>query len=81
MMSRLTSRVERLEGRAKAKQQNTIYLYGWMTPLPKEFTGERHVVETHRQPTSSRHFFWCQFEERPGPAPPGSDEDAAYLTK
>jgi hypothetical protein len=81
MTSGLISRIERLEGLAKAKEPRTI-CYGWTTPLPKDYTGERHVAEVKRepirslkpQPLGSPHFFWCQFEERPGPAPPGSDE-------
>jgi hypothetical protein len=73
MTSRLMSRVERLEARAKAKAPSAL-CSGFLTPLPQDYTGERHVAEVKRepirslkpQPTGSPHFFWCQFEERPG---------------
>jgi hypothetical protein len=56
MTSSLISRVERLEGRAKAKEPRT-FCYGWVTPLPKDYTGERHVVTVQREPT--RHTLSC----------------------
>ena len=71
MKSSLKSRVERLEAVLLAKEPDTV-CYGWLTHLPEDFTGERHVVTVKRKPTSSPHALWCEFEERPGPAPPGS---------
>jgi kumamolisin len=53
---------------SEGKRARTI-CYGRVTPLQKDYTGERHVVTVRREPTRSPHFFWCQFEERPGPAP------------
>jgi hypothetical protein len=47
--------------------------YGWLKPLPKDFTGERHTVTVKRESTGPN-TEWCSFEERPGPAPPGSDD-------
>jgi hypothetical protein len=46
--------------------------YGWLTPLPDDFVGERHVVIVKREPTRSENVDWCEFEERPGPAPAAS---------
>jgi hypothetical protein len=83
MTSRLISRVERLEARAKAKAPSAL-CSGFLTPLPQDYTGERHVVTVTREPTGSPGCFWCQYEERPGPAPPGLDDDAdlhIYLTQ
>jgi hypothetical protein len=75
MKSRLISRIERLESRTKAMEPRTI-CYGWVIRLVK-FAGESHVAIVKRVPTRSPRFFWCQFEERPGPSPSGSDNDDA----
>jgi hypothetical protein len=82
MKSSLISRVERLEALMKAKEPGKL-CYGWLTHLPEDFTGERHVVTVKREPTGSTHVLWCEFEERPGPAPLGSDEGSftIYLTR
>jgi hypothetical protein len=82
MKSSLISRVERLEALMKAKEPGNL-CYGWLTHLPEDFTGERHVVTVKREPTGSPHVLWCEFEERPGPAPRGSDDGSftIYLTR
>ena len=56
---------------------------GYLTRLPEDFTGERHIVTVQREPSGSPHEEWFQFEERPGPAPPGSDYGGLtiYLTR
>ena len=74
----LLYRLERLEARTQAREP-TMLRYGWVTRLPDDFTGERHTVIVTRQATASN-MEWCQFEERPGPAPPGS-EDGVCLTR
>jgi hypothetical protein len=60
-----------------------IFRYGWLTPLPEGYTGERHVVIIERKPTDSPNIQWCEFEERPGLAPPGLDDNSftVYLTR
>jgi hypothetical protein len=73
MKSRLMSRLERLEARPEARKPFKL-LYGWITRLPADFVGERHTVIVKREPAGSPHAEWCHFEERPGPAPPGSDD-------
>ena len=76
------SRMKRLEARTKASKPLSL-LCGWLTPLPEDFTGERHTVIVKREPTGSPHAEWCHFEERPGPAPPGSDHGGLtiFLTR
>ena len=57
--------------------------YGWLKPLPDDYVGERHVVIVKREPTGTPNLEWCEFEERPGPAPAGPEDDACtvYLTR
>jgi hypothetical protein len=78
MKSRLIARLKRLEARKEAKAPSMLR-YGWLKPLPKDFTGERHTVIVKREPTGSPNVEWCEFEERPGPAPPGSDDGALTI--
>ena len=72
MKSSIRVRVERLEARTKAL---TIppFRSGYLTVLPEEYTGERHVIIVRSEP-NGLHGEWCEFEERPGPAPPGSND-------
>jgi hypothetical protein len=74
MRTRLVSRLERLEARP-GLSPHCVFQYGWIRPLSKAFIGERHVVVVKRKPTGSPNFEWCQFEERPGPAPVDLDPD------
>jgi hypothetical protein len=67
MRSKLLARLERLEARAEPSAP-LIFRYGWLTPLPEDFTGERHVGIVKREPTTSPNIEWCEFEERPGAA-------------
>jgi hypothetical protein len=67
MRSTWIRRLARLE--ANAHPVPTLVQWGWITALPKDYVGERHVVIVKRERTSSDRFEWCQFEERPGPAP------------
>ena len=82
MRSKLLARLERLEARTEPAAP-LILRYGWLRPLPADFTGERHVVIVKRQPTKSPNIEWCEFEERPGAAAAeGSDGGLTiYLTK
>jgi hypothetical protein len=59
MQARVLSRLRRLRTR---------------TGFPEDYVGERHVVIVEREPLPSSHTGQCEFEERPGPAPPGSDD-------
>ena len=82
MRSKLLARLERLEARAEPAAP-LIFRYGWLTPLPADFTGERHVVMVKSQPTTSPNVEWCQFEERPGAAAAerGDGSFTVYLTE
>ena len=81
MKSSFRSRVKRLEARTKASEPPKLCT-GYLTRLPEDFTGERHVVVVQRDSTSP-YEEWCEFEERPGPAAPGSDDGGLtiYLTR
>jgi hypothetical protein len=72
MKAQLRSRLERLEARTVAIAPPK-FRYGAIKPLPTDYTGERHVVIVTREPTRSPNVERCEFEERPGPPPPGSD--------
>jgi hypothetical protein len=82
MRSKLLARLERLEARAEPAAPLT-FRYGWLTPLPANFSGERHVVIVKREPTKSPNIEWCEFEERAGAAPAVGADDSftVYLTK
>ena len=71
MRARLLARVQRLEAQPAAGQPCMLH-YGWLSPLPPDYTGERHVVIVKQEATGSR-FEWCEFEERAGPALPNTD--------
>ena len=77
MTARLRSRLEKLEAQMPFTPSNT-FRYGWLKCLPKDYVGERHRVVIHRQPTRSPNFEWCEWEERAGPAPPGSEPQSCF---
>ena len=68
MKAALLARLEKLEITMPVGAP-PIFRYGWLSQLPKDFKGERHVVSIKTTPTNSPNFEWCEFEERPGPAP------------
>ena len=78
---RFASRLEKLEATIGAPA--LFFRYGWLTTLPKDFAGERHIVIVKREPAGAPNVEWCKFEERPGS---GSTEDrdeglTVYLTR
>jgi hypothetical protein len=81
MKSSIRVRVERLEARTKARMLPP-FRSGYLTVLPEEYTGERHVIIV-RSESKGLHEEWCEFEERPGPAPPGSNDGGfrVYCTR
>ena len=81
MKSALIARLKRLEN-ASIPDRQAKFRYGWLMPLPADYTGERHVVVTNLEATKSANIEWCHFEERPGPASanPESDAFTVYLT-
>ena len=82
MKARMLSRLERLETHPGLRPP-LAFRIGLLKRLPEEYVGERHVVIVEREPFSSFHSGPCEFEERPGPAPPGSDDGVprVYLSE
>lgn len=82
MRTKLLSRLERLEVQAQAAQEATIQI-GPLKRLPADFLGDRHVVVARRQATSTPNWESCEFEQRPGPEPPGARNQVGriYLTE
>jgi hypothetical protein len=74
MRAALRSRLERLELVVEPKKPQLIRS-GYLKTLPADFVGERHVVIVNREPGASGDFEWCEFEERPGPAPVDAQEE------
>ena len=72
MRAALRSRLERLEVRAEPKKQQ-LFRSGYLKTLPADYVGERHVVIVKREPSGNGE--WCEFEERPGPAPVDAQEE------
>ena len=62
MRAALRCRLEKLEVRLEPKKPQFIRS-GYLKTLPADYVGERHVVIVKRNGE------WCEFEERPGPAP------------
>jgi hypothetical protein len=69
----LRVRLERLEAKMPAKRPLRVRC-GQLTPLPADYVGERHVVIVKRLSNGAGGMEWCEFEERHGPAPPGSQD-------
>jgi hypothetical protein len=74
----ILSRIERLEATGSVSNAPAKFQYGWLTPLPADYVGERHTVVTSIDATKSPNIEWCQFEEREGPA--AADADAGAFT-
>jgi hypothetical protein len=73
----LISRLKRLE--ATTADRTVVYRYGCLKALPNSFAGERHVVIVKQRSTGSLYSEWCDFEERPGPAPLNSVDDTCRV--
>jgi len=75
MRAMLITRLERLEAKT-ANRRTVVYRYGYLKTLPNDFVGERHVVIVKREPSGATgQDEWCEFEERPGPAPVDAQEE------
>jgi hypothetical protein len=57
------------------------FRWGVLKRLPDDYVGERHIVVVEIEGTSDTG--WCEFEERPGSPPPGSDDGVprVYLSE
>ena len=71
MRAALRSRLERLE--VKVEQKPPLFRPGYLKTLPADYVGERHRVIVKREPSGNGE--WCEFEERPGPAPLDAQEE------
>ena len=77
MRAALRSRLERLEVVVEPKKPQ-LFRSGYLKTLPADYVGERHVVIVKREPSGAPgNFEWCEFEERPGPAPVDAQEEHA----
>ena len=77
MRAALRSRLERLEVRVEPKKPQ-LFRSGYLKTLPADYVGERHVVIVKREPSGNGE--WCEFEERPGPAPVDAQEEQDCTT-
>ncbi len=68
MKTTLVRRLEKLEARS-GTEELPFFRYGFLKKLPKEFSGERHVVTVTSEPQGSPRVLRCSFEERAGPEP------------
>lgn len=73
MKSKIASRLRRLESRVAAKRAN-LMRHGVLKALPGDYVGERHIVVVSRKVNSTATAEWFNCEERPGPAPAGSED-------
>ena len=80
MNSNLLRRLKSLESRLAAVVTPVSFRYGWVRRLPEDLEGERHIAAVKETPCSPN-LFWCEFEERPGPAPVGVDRSFTVLLK
>ena len=76
MKAALRSRLERLEVIVEPKKPQR-FRSGVLKTLPADYVGERHVVIVKREPSGAPNGEWCEFEERPGPAPVDAQEEDA----
>ena len=80
MRAALRSRLERLEVTAEPKKPQ-LFRSGYLKTLPADYVGERHVVIVKREPAGATgQDEWCEFEERPGPAPADAQEEENCTT-
>lgn len=70
--------MKRLKAQAKQASQSVIRI-GIVKQLPYDFVGERHIAPVERGLSGTPGGGLCDFEERPGPAPPGSQYDATRI--
>jgi hypothetical protein len=82
MNVRLLSRLKRLETQPELRPP-CGFRWGLLKRLLEDYVGERHVVIVERELPSSSNTGQCVFEERPGPAPPGSEDPCfdVYLSE
>jgi hypothetical protein len=67
MRSALRTRLKRLEtARAAEERDRPLKVeFAYLKQLPREYSGPRHIVSVSKRPDGR-----CDYEERPGEAPP-----------
>jgi hypothetical protein len=78
MRTTLLARLQRLEAGLEVSKP-LLLRCGWVHHLPADYTGERHIVTVRQEPRNSPNVEWGQFEERPGPAPPGLEDPGCVM--
>jgi hypothetical protein len=68
MKRALVTRLARLESRRVLVEHSTKVRMGHLKRLPREYTGERHVIVAKELPNVGNQE-WVEFEEVPGPDP------------
>jgi hypothetical protein len=81
MRMNLRSRLKKLDASFAPNQPPPMFRYGWLTTLPEEYAGERHIAVVTKPPADSE-VPW-EFEERPGRGPlePWENSFTVYLTR
>ena len=74
MRAALRCRLERLEVVVEPKKPQ-LFRTSYLKTLPADYVGERHVVILKREPSGAPNGEWCEFEERPRPAPSDAQEE------
>jgi len=75
-MKAIAARLNRLEQiEARIAYKPPVLVMGNLRRLPRDYVGEKHVVELNRRPSQTwPGRFDCEFEERPGPEPRKQDK-------
>jgi hypothetical protein len=74
----LRYRLARLEAAVKPAGEGPSLRIGILRQLPADYHGERHIAIT-RLGEMEGDRQWCDFEERPGPAPAGPPDPVPRL--
>ena len=83
MRMNLLARLKRLDATFVPNRPPPTFRCGWLTTLPEDFTGERHIAFGTRPPDNAPPGEPWEFEERPGPGPlePVENSFTVYLTR
>ena len=75
MISTLARRVRKLESILQSRTRPAaVFRSGYLKRLPGDTAGARYVAIPKSESTAVPHIELCEFEERTGPPPPGSDD-------
>jgi hypothetical protein len=82
MRVNLLARLKKLDATFVPNKPAPTFRCGWLTTLPEDFTGERHIVVVSRPPDNSPEEPW-EFAEQAGrgPTEPWENSFTVYLTR